>query len=141
MTADKKSFLGRGWRFPPAFDLFEGAVEMVTGERDIIESLYILMTTIPGERLMRPEYGCALQQHVFEDIDTTTATYLERIIADAILYFEPRIAVNQISIDDLDASEGMRRITIDYTIRQTNTRSNIVIPFFWQEGTDVQPLT
>lgn len=140
MIENRKNFLGRGWSFPPAFDLRDGAVEMVADKQDIIESLYILMTTIPGERLMRPEYGCALQQYMFENIDTTTSADLKSIIADAILYYEPRITVNQIDIDDIDTSEGIYRISIDFTIRQTNTRSNIVIPFCWQEGTNVRPL-
>ncbi len=140
MIADEEDFIGRGWSFPPAFNLNEGTVEMVTQETDIKQSLYILMTTMPCERLMRPEYGCALQPYVFEDMDNNTAAYLKSMISDAILYGEPRIKVNQIQIDDSEAGDGVRRILIEFTICQTNTRTNMVIPFCWQEGTNIKPL-
>ncbi len=141
MTAAKDAgFLGRGWSFPPAFDRDEGSVEMVSGELDIMQSLHILLTTLLGERLMRPEYGCALQSQVFEVMDTSTAAYLSSVIDDAILFGEPRISVEKIEIDDMESNDGMRRVSIDFTIRKTNTRSNIVFPFYQQEGTNVRLL-
>ena len=140
MAFDEKSFLGRGWSFPPTFDRETGDLVLVDEEEDIKQSLYILFTTIPGERIMRPRYGCDLHSQVFNQINTTTQTYIRGLIADAILYFEPRITLEDIQFDTRDALEGMLYIELTYTIRKTNTRTNMVYPFYIKEGTNIQPL-
>ena len=134
-------FLGRGWGFPPSFDPDAGDVELVSQDDDIRQSLLILFTTIPGERVMRPRYGCDLHSQVFQRINTTTRTIIKGLISDAILYFEPRITLERIWFDDdADPREGILPIHIEYTIRKTNTRANMVYPFYFAEGTNVQPL-
>ena len=140
MALDEKSFLGRGWSFPPTFDHKTGEAVLVDEAEDIRQSLYILFTTIPGERIMRPRFGCNLFSQVFNQINTTTQTYIKGLIADAILYFEPRITLEEIQFDDYDALEGVLYIQLTYTIRKTNTRTNVVYPFYVNEGTDIQPL-
>jgi Bacteriophage baseplate protein W len=128
-------FLGKGWAFPPSFDLEERTAVMVTAEDDIRESLYILLSTIPGERVMLPDYGCFLQEHVFDLMGETLLTHLKGLIEHAILFCEPRITVENISIMVEEASEGRLEITLDYRIIQTNTRNNMVFPFYFKEGT------
>jgi phage baseplate assembly protein W len=128
-------FLGKGWAFPPEFDRDEQTVSMVTAEDDIRQSLHILLSTIPGERVMLPEYGCLLHQHVFDLIGETLFTHIKGLIEHAILYFEPRINVLKIEITRQDEREGMLEILLEYDIIQTNTRSNLVIPFYLTEGT------
>ena len=140
MALDEKSFLGRGWSFPPTFDHKPGEAVLVDEAEDIRQSLYILFTTIPGERIMRPRFGCNLFSQVFNQINTTTQTYIKGLIADAILYFEPRITLEAIQFDSRDALEGVLYIQLTYTIRKTNTRTNVVYPFYVNEGTDIQPL-
>lgn len=132
----KPPFLGRGWSFPPRFDAQAGTVELVEADDDIRESLYVLLTTLPGERVMVPNYGCALQDFVFASLDANTKTQIRRLVADAILFYEPRIDVTDIAID-VDMPNGTAALTIAYTVRQTNSRSNIVIPFCREEGTNV----
>ena len=140
MTFDDKTFLGQGWSFPPTFDPDDGTLLLAAEEEDIKQSLYILFTTIPGERIMRPRYGCDLFSQVFKQITTTTETYIRGLIADAVLYFEPRITLEDIQFDTDDALDGMLYIQLTYTIRKTNTRTNMVFPFYIKEGTNIQPL-
>ena len=138
MTNTDKSFLGTGWGFPPTFSNSAGKqLKMVSDEEDIKESLFILMHTIPGERLMLPEYGCNLRLLVFENIDTAFNNEVEDIIFKAILRYEPRITFNFTNIDTSAQLDGIVYILIDYTIISTNTRNNIVYPFYLEQGTNV----
>ncbi|PTN11649.1 GPW/gp25 family protein [Nitrosomonas aestuarii] len=139
MTIDK-SFLGTGWAFPPQFNQ-NGSVKQVTAEEDIRESLYILLSTTPGERVMQPTYGCDLKSQVFEEIDEGSVTVIIDLIKRAILFFEPRILVEHILVDtenETDQLNGLIRIYITYIIRATNNRHNIVYPFYFTEGTNVR---
>ena len=129
-----KSFLGTGWAFPPVFNRGSGEVELVSNEDDISQSLRIILSTRPGERLMQPDFGCELSQFLFEEIRQGVITSITGVVSDALLYHEPRIKVNRIHVDDSQAAVGLLLINIDYTIRQTNTRSNLVYPFYLQEA-------
>jgi len=133
-------FLGKGWAFPPAFDLDEKIVAMATAEDDIRESLYILLTTIPGERIMLPDYGCLIHQHVFDIMGETLFTHLRGMIEHAILHYEPRIILENVFFTVEDQGEGRLHITLEYKVIQTNTRNNLVVPYYLKEGTLV-PLT
>ena len=138
MKNAEKSFLGTGWGFPPTFNNSPvNQLTMVDDIEDIKESLFILMHTIPGERLMLPEYGCDLRLLVFESIDTAFNNEVSDIIFKAVLRFEPRIKFNFTSIDTSGQLDGVVLITIDYYIIATNTRNNIVFPFYLQEGTNI----
>jgi uncharacterized protein len=133
-----KSFLGTGWGFPPAFSIVTSDVGMLSDVDDIESSLEILLTTRPGERVMRPDYGCNLDELVFEPLTTTFKTYIKDLISTAILYYEPRIEVNSIELDDTGELEGRILIIIDYTVSATNTRFNFVYPFYKNEATDLK---
>ncbi|MET0266847.1 MAG: GPW/gp25 family protein [Duganella sp.] len=143
MSSDP-SFLGRGWSFPPTFSNGRsggagGQVAMVSGADDIRQSLHILLSTAPGERVMRPEFGCGLKNHVFEHVGYGTIVQMKELIERAILFFEPRITLDRIEISDRDIASGRLDIDLQYTVRMTNTRSNMVYPFYFTEGTNVQP--
>lgn len=131
------SFLGTGWSFPPEFSIRAG-VRMVSAEEDIRQSLHIVLGTAPGERVMRPSFGAGIKQHVFDNIDETTVTILKDAIERAILFFEPRVVVDAITADATLALDGRLDFRIDYTIISTNTRHNIVYPYYCLEGSDVQ---
>ncbi|ABG33661.1 hypothetical protein CEP88_10290 [Roseobacter denitrificans] len=135
MSENDPGFLGRGWHFPPTFDKATGEVEMVQAEPDIEESLCILMATRPGERIMQPAYGCRLHDYVFETNDGETEAAIETAIRQAILFFEPRITLHEVSVDTTDWLGGKMRVSLDYTVDQTNSRSNMVYPFYVHEGT------
>jgi hypothetical protein len=136
MGADQ-SFLGAGWGFPPEFNRDAGAVRMVHGTDDIEESLRILMATVPRERVMQPAYGCGLKQLVFESINESTLTLIRDAIQRAVLFFEPRIDLEDIVIDEGQAHEGVLLIRLDYRVRTTNSRTNLVFPFYFQQGTNL----
>jgi phage baseplate assembly protein W len=136
--SDNKSFLGTGWSFPPEFDNTIKNVVMISDEEDIQSSLEILLSTRPGERVMRPDYGCNLDELVFEALTTTFTTYIKDLITTAILYHEPRIQVNKIDLQESGELEGKILIVIEYTIRSTNSRYNFVYPFYRAEGTEIK---
>ena len=134
-----KAFLGIGWSFPPEFHKYADAfgVKMVEEEEDIKESLRILLSTRPGERVMQPSFGCGLRAKVFDTINESTITEIKDIIERAILFFEPRITLEDIDVATEDALEGRLNIQLNYRVRKTNTRSNIVYPFYHLEGSQV----
>lgn len=132
-----KAFLGRGWSFPPEFNKATKEVKMLKMEADIKSSLEILLSTHLGERIMLPDYGCNLDDLLFESLNLTVKTYVIELIKTAILYYEPRIDVNKIEIDPTNELEGVLLVKIDYTIRTTNSRRNMVYPFYKQEGNEL----
>ncbi len=138
MANASRPYLGRGWGFPPAFDRGTHELRMVEEEADIRESLFILLSTIRGERVMLPDYGAGLHARVFDRTDNTTLTYLKSQIADAILFFEPRIRLEEISIDAKESADGRLLVRLTYFIPSTNSRSNMVYPFYVREGTDLR---
>ncbi len=134
-------FLGRGWAFPPTFKNTEQTgVVMVSKEEDIKQSLEILMNTSKGERIMLPDYGSDLHDFLFDSISNSNLHLLQDIIKTAILRYEPRIRVNDILIDHEQYLDGIIKIEIDYTIETTNTRFNLVFPYYKVEGTDIPQL-
>ena len=134
-------FLGRGWSFPPAFNREALGVEMTEKKIDIEKSLHILLSTATGERIMQPRYGCNMEELVFESLNTTTKTLMKDKIETAILYFEPRIDVTKIELNDSNQLEGEILIEIEYVIRATNSRFNFVFPYYKNEGTELNILT
>ncbi|OFZ07174.1 MAG: hypothetical protein A3D92_14940 [Bacteroidetes bacterium RIFCSPHIGHO2_02_FULL_44_7] len=131
------SFLGRGWKFPPEFTKGPDHAEMSEDEQDIRESLIILLSTRIGERILNPTYGCNLEDLLFQPLNLTLKTYVADLVKTAILYFEPRIDLKKIDIVPNDELEGELLIELDYTVRATNSRRNLVYPFYRSEGTDV----
>ena len=129
-------FLGTGWTFPPEFNKGIRNSIMVSGAQDIKESLHILLSTKPGERLMNPKYGCDLSVMLFEPISRTLLKYVEDLISMAILHYEPRITLEKVIFNE-DAIGGILYIDVQYVVRTTNSRSNMVYPFYLNEGTNL----
>jgi uncharacterized protein len=138
-----RSFLGRGWSFPPAFDRGVGGVRMLADEDDIVSSLHVLLSTARGERVMVPQYGCSMDDLVFENLDTRLRTLMADQIESAILYHEPRIELEDVRIEDDpdEALEGRVLIGVTFRIKATNSRFNFVFPFYRDEGTDINLTT
>lgn len=136
----QKSFLGTGWAFPVTFDLAQGSVNMASEVKDIEQSLTILLNTRPGERVMRADYGCGLDDLLFEPLDAGIITYIKDLITNAILYYEPRVNLRNIEIvtDPAMLWEGRVLIELDIVVRSTNGRFNYVYDFYKREAT-IQP--
>ena len=135
--AQDNSFLGSGWAFPPNFDHTTRAAALASAREDIEQSLFILFRTTPGERVMQPTYGCDLKFMLFEELNESTLTDIRDAVERAIRFFEVRITLNAVTIDDREWLEGLLLIELDYTIRTTNTRNNLVFPLYLREGSGV----
>jgi phage baseplate assembly protein W len=130
----QKAFLGVGWGFPLALDPNTGRTAMVAAETDIEQAIRIILTTAPGERAMRPDFGCGANQLVFEALDTATFTRVQKTVSEALTRFEPRIGLLAVSIDPTRAADGLLLVSIDYRVRATNQSGNMVYPFYFREG-------
>ncbi len=135
------NFLGRGWSFPPTFNLQSKEVQMTEKVEDIEKSLQILLTTSLGERIMQPRYGCDMNDLLFESLDTGTKTIIIDRIQTAILFFEPRIKATKIELNTQNELEGEILVEVEYIIPSTNSRYNFVFPFYRKEGTELDLLT
>lgn len=133
-----KAYLGAGWSFPPSFDK-SGGVQLVAAEEDIRQSLQILLSTRLGERVLRPTYGCDLEELVFESPSPTVASNVKEKVRTAILYHEPRIRLNRLDLNAVPEARGVVEIWVDYTIISTNSRFSFVYPFYQREGTRTTP--
>lgn len=135
-TEITKSFIGTGWSFPPTFTKSDNSVQMVSGAEDIKQSLQILLSTKLGERVMQPQYGSMLEQLLFEPINTSFKSYINDTLKDAIFYHESRIEPLDVLFEAIP-EEGKVEVTIEYMIRENNTRTNAVFPFYLKEGINI----
>ncbi len=133
MTKDlRKAYLGTGLAFPMKVNT-RGEIALVSGAEDIEQSIRIILGTRPGERVMRPTFGCKAHDLLFEVRDATTASLLKKYVLDALNFWEPRIQVLQVEVlmdDDLD---GSLQVEINYEIKATHDVRSIVYPFFLEE--------
>jgi hypothetical protein len=127
------SFLGRGWSFPPRFDNHQRVV-MVEHELDIDESLRILFRTRVGERVMQHAYGTRLHQMVFEEATEQTFTAITDMVKKAVMYFEPRIELEQLDVQPSSDDLARLDLLLHYRIRTTNTRHNMVYPLYLDQA-------
>jgi phage baseplate assembly protein W len=129
------SFLGRGWGFPPSFTQGGREVESVAGPQDVAQSLQIIFSTEPGERPMRGSFGASLGRHMFAEVDHTTLTEMRGAIYDAVLAFETRVQIESLEIVESEEVAGLLTISLHYRLRGTNSRYNLVYPFYLREAT------
>lgn len=136
-----RKFLGRGWSFPPSFHRALPGVEMLEQEADIASSLEVLLSTAQGERVMLPQYGCNMEELVFENLDTRMKTLMADKVESAILYHEPRIKLESVRLDESSELEGVVLIEVIYRVKSTNSRFNFVFPYYRLEGTNINLTT
>lgn len=125
-------FLGRGWKYPLSIE--KGKIEFSEGENSIKESILIILGTVKGERIMRPDFGCEINELVFSPNNTQTASLFEFYIQQALMKWEPRIEVLDVDAYP-DADENNKiNIKIDYMIKTSNAKSNLVYPFYLERS-------
>ena len=134
LAPQAKAFLGRGWSAPIALDPRTGMVQSVAYEDDIRQSILIILMTAPGERVMRPDFGCGIHDLVFASLDSTTLQLIRSSVEDAMRQHEARIELLDVSVDEEATSEGMLRVELEYRVRRTNQIGNLVFPFYFKEG-------
>jgi phage baseplate assembly protein W len=132
------SFLGTGWSFPPVFSKSNSGVLMASDEEDIHQSLQILLGTAAGERFLNPEYGLDMHEMLFEPMGTTAITLLKDRIKHAILVYEPRINPLSLELDTSAELEGKIALILEYVVRATNSRFNLVYPFYSTDSNEVR---
>ena len=132
---DINAFLGCGWSFPP--EITGKGVKMSAYEKDIAESLWVLFSTSPGERVNRYDYGCPLSRFAFETLNSQTLISMRNVICRAVVFYEPRILLEDVSFKE-EPDKGLVLIMLSYKVIRTNNRNNMVFPFYINEGTNLQ---
>jgi phage baseplate assembly protein W len=117
---DRKAFLGRGWAMPVTLDPRTGLVASAAYEQDIRQSILIILETAPGERVMRPNFGCGTHELVFAALDSTT---LQRVRSTV-----------EVNVSEAATTQGELLVEIEYRVRKTNQLGNLVFPFYFREG-------
>ena len=121
--------IGSGLAFPLQVDR-RGGIALARDETDIEQAIELILGTAPGERPMRPEFGCGVHDFVFDSIDATTAGKMELAIRDALDRWEPRVFVETVEFNLDEVADGRLIIDIGYRVRATNTMRNLVYPFY-----------
>jgi uncharacterized protein len=137
---ERNPLLGRGWAFPPEFvksPRYGGEAVMVEAQTDIEQSIGILLRTSLGERVLQPQYGCNMDDYIFAALSPTNIGLMRDMVFNALLYHEPRIKVESLSVsaaDSTEAIEGRFVFDITYIIKGTNSRFNFVYDYYLNES-------
>lgn len=137
MEKNDKTFLGTGWSFPPSFTDNGRTIVMSSEEKNIEESLNIILTTSLGERFLQPKFGCNLDKFLFRELDQEMITEIKDEIRDSITFHETRVDLEYIKVLLDDKTSGLIKLEILYRIRITNSRYNLVFPFYHTEASRV----
>ncbi|HEU4719677.1 MAG TPA: GPW/gp25 family protein [Bacteroidia bacterium] len=137
LSKQENNFLGAGWAFPVAFSNGNYQVDSSSYEKNINDSIDIILQTKNGERAFDPQFGSGLQQFFFKKMDETLKGEIQDAVEAALLLNEPRITVQSVAVEYADIQDGLVEITIVYIYNQTNTRHNYVFPFHLNEGTNL----
>lgn len=129
-----KAFLGIGWKFPVIVDEATGRIQMSSYEEDIKEAIHLILMTRRGERIMRPEFGCGIQDYIFELMEPAKFVQMEQEIKNSLAIWEPRITDTEIKVSTDEAVTGKLNIQIRYIVRATNNPYNLVYPYYINEG-------
>lgn len=131
--AATKDFLGRGWRHPLLLDAERGRIALGEQLDKVKQSMRLVLATSPGERLMRPEFGCGVHELVFESLDATTLGRVESSVREALQRWEPRIDLLGVHASVVDALQGKLSVAVDFRLRSVNRRDNLVYDFYLGE--------
>jgi uncharacterized protein len=125
-------FLGTGWAFPVRVSA--GAIEQVSGEEDVRQSIHLILATSKGERVMRPDFGCGIHDLVFAAVNTQLIARVRREVEDALRTYEARIEVLRVAVTTVGLAAGRLDVEITYRVRTTNQTGNYVYPFYFREA-------
>lgn len=133
MADVRADFIGQGWRFPVKPDS-QGNLNWVAGAEAVRQSIWLILTTAPGERQMRPEFGCGIHDLVFEANTAALHGLVQSHVRDALVRWEPRIDVLGVRVEAPPEQPTLLLIHVDYRLRANNSFFNLVHPFFLLEG-------
>jgi hypothetical protein len=122
-------FVGTGWAFPPTVGP-SGGIALVSREQEIEQAIQIILLTYPGERPMRPAFGCPLRDYVFRSADVSTSAELAFVVRAAVIQWEPRVDVIDVRVAPDPIERNRLDLEVVYQIKHTNDRRNLVFPFY-----------
>jgi phage baseplate assembly protein W len=125
--------LGVGWRYPVQLDT-EDEIALSRHEQDVREAIWIILGTAPGERVMRPDFGCGIHEYVFAPNDTSTAGLVRFQVEEALTRWEPRIDLDEVQVQADPRDPALLLISVAYRVRSTDSHFNLVYPFYLQRG-------
>jgi phage baseplate assembly protein W len=128
MRGQDESFIGAGWAFPATISA-AGGIQLASGAAELDAAIRLILSTTPGERVMRPDFGCAMWELVFAPLTEATLGLIEQHVRDAIEMWEPRVLVDRVYAT-ADQRSAVAMIEIDYSVRATNDTRNLVYPFY-----------
>lgn len=128
-----ESIIGHGWAFPPRIDA-QGGLALTNPRSEIQQAIEIILSTSPGQRVMRPAFGCRLHELVFAPNNSHTAAQARRYVEEALGMWEPRIQVAHIDVQPDPADHGRLLIEIDFEVKATHDRRSLVYPFYLIPG-------
>jgi phage baseplate assembly protein W len=128
-VTNSADFIGRGFRFPFRVDQ-SGSIALTEGMDDLDTSMRVVLMTAPGERVMRPKFGCAIWVLMFEPINANTLGLMAQAVYRALGQWEPRVDVEDVQVEPMQGSVGAVHISVSYRVRATNDRRNLVYPFY-----------
>ena len=128
-TAADASFIGRGFSWPLEVD-HRGAIRLSQGPEDLDRSIRVVLLTAPGERVMRPQFGCRIWDLLFEPVNANLLGLIAEAVRDALAQWEPRVEVEDVQPVQDDDDGALVRIAIRYRVKATNDRRNLVYPFY-----------
>ena len=126
---NSKEYLGRGLAFPLRVNA-RGEIALVGGDEDIVQAIRVILGTRPGERVMRPDFGCRVHELLFEPRDAATAAHIQKYVNIALQRWEPRIQVLGVNVLTDETVDGAIYVEINYFIKDSHDRRSIVYPFF-----------
>lgn len=133
MAIAQQDFLGQGWHFPVRPNR-GGRLPLFGGERKIRQSIWIILSTAPGERVMRPDFGCGIHDLLFQPNTIMLRSQIQARVVEALQTHEPRIDINNVLVTAGPGEPNRLDIRIDYRVRSNNATFNLVFPFFLEEG-------
>jgi phage baseplate assembly protein W len=129
MTLTFRELIGRGWAFPPQLDA-RGAIALTSDENEIKQAIYIILSTAPGERVMRPEFGCRIFEYIFAPANDATAAMVAAEVRSALGRWEPRVEIQDVIVTPSPNSYGILLIEVEYIIKATRDERSLVFPFY-----------
>lgn len=130
---NSNAFLGRGLHFPIEADPVTGRLKESSYEENIKESIYLIVMTRKGERVMRPDFGCDIVTYMFDNMDYTALTMMRHAVEEAVIRWEPRVTDIEVKIEEMEQTHNAVEIQIAYRVRATNNPFNLVFPFYLEE--------
>jgi phage baseplate assembly protein W len=123
------AFIGRGFAWPLRVD-HTGGIAFTGGEHDLDDAIRVVLATAPGERVMRPQFGCRIWDLLFEPITSNTLGLMAQSVREAVTQWEPRVEVHDVKVAPDPSRDGLVHIDVEYVVRTTNNRRNLVYPFY-----------